>query len=456
MLWTHGWWCLLLLIGSAALFGYWLREWLSERDSNSASHDAPNPLESDVKDILTRLAHRDQSLSNIEELLRRSEHPPAPPSESELGALRERISTMQEARALLESRLEASQASLESRDESLRLLREEYEAALKSHAETSEIQQELLTQRSDELAKRDDELAARDTGIRARDAELEERIRELTRNRELLAEQRLETERLRAQLAERDDELAKHRTELVWHQGEVEKLHGELVGYENESAKQTHELSKFADQLAARDTEVAKLRDQLQSAQSELAALRIDLGSAGIAHEELRALHEAHRALEATLTLEKLAREDERRRAREDALRLEAKLVELETKSEPRRAASDELRSTTTELATKPELLDDEPSARPTSIDLPRTRGLVLPSRPDEIDDLKAIHGVGPKLERLLHRIGIYTFKQVASWSDDDIEHVDSLLEDFHGRIRRDDWVASAHSEHRKKYGEDL
>jgi NADH-quinone oxidoreductase subunit E len=56
-------------------------------------------------------------------------------------------------------------------------------------------------------------------------------------------------------------------------------------------------------------------------------------------------------------------------------------------------------------------------------------------------DDLKLIWGVGPAFEKLLNKVGVWHFDQVASWSAADIKHVDALLKGFHGRIARDEWV---------------
>lgn len=61
-----------------------------------------------------------------------------------------------------------------------------------------------------------------------------------------------------------------------------------------------------------------------------------------------------------------------------------------------------------------------------------------------EGDDLKRIKGVGPKLERLLHKNGIYTFAQIANLDERAIMELDAQLEEFKGRIVRDDWVAQA------------
>ena len=71
-------------------------------------------------------------------------------------------------------------------------------------------------------------------------------------------------------------------------------------------------------------------------------------------------------------------------------------------------------------------------------------------------DDLKLIYGVGPILERMLNHLGIYWFRDVARWTEEDIDRIDAQLEHFHGRIRRENWISSAKEEHFKKYGEHL
>ncbi len=63
--------------------------------------------------------------------------------------------------------------------------------------------------------------------------------------------------------------------------------------------------------------------------------------------------------------------------------------------------------------------------------------------KPKLVDDLKLISGVGPKLEGVLHSLGIYTFAQVASWKKAEREWVDGYL-NFKGRIERDDWIKQA------------
>lgn len=74
----------------------------------------------------------------------------------------------------------------------------------------------------------------------------------------------------------------------------------------------------------------------------------------------------------------------------------------------------------------------------------------------DAPDDLKLIVGVGPVLERMLHQLGVTTFRQIAYWSERDIDRIDAMLPEFPGRIRRDTWVIQARELHQSKYGEAL
>jgi predicted flap endonuclease-1-like 5' DNA nuclease len=75
-------------------------------------------------------------------------------------------------------------------------------------------------------------------------------------------------------------------------------------------------------------------------------------------------------------------------------------------------------------------------------------------------DDLKLIKGVGEKLNTLLTGLGIFHFRQVANWTEAEIAEVDSKMENFKGRIVRDEWLPQAkllaegkHEEFERIYG---
>ena len=87
-------------------------------------------------------------------------------------------------------------------------------------------------------------------------------------------------------------------------------------------------------------------------------------------------------------------------------------------------------------------------------IDLENNALPPLLTGPNTFDDLKLIVGVGPVLERMLHRLGVATYRQIARWSERDVDEIDAKLPEFPGRIRRDGWVTQARELHQSKYGE--
>ncbi len=72
----------------------------------------------------------------------------------------------------------------------------------------------------------------------------------------------------------------------------------------------------------------------------------------------------------------------------------------------------------------------------------------------DERDDLELVYGIGPVLERMLYDLGVYFFKDIASWDAAKIAEINEQLPNFRGRIEREGWIESAKEEHFKKYGE--
>ncbi|HQU70734.1 MAG TPA: hypothetical protein PKV71_10675 [Calditrichia bacterium] len=87
------------------------------------------------------------------------------------------------------------------------------------------------------------------------------------------------------------------------------------------------------------------------------------------------------------------------------------------------------------------------------------TEGVTPPQTPadeDEYDDLKRIKGVAKVLEKRLHELGVRTFRQIANFSEKDIDFVSGNIGAFRNRIRRDDWRAQARALYAEKYGRQL
>ena len=66
-------------------------------------------------------------------------------------------------------------------------------------------------------------------------------------------------------------------------------------------------------------------------------------------------------------------------------------------------------------------------------IDLENNAPPPLLDGPNAPDDLKLIVGVGPVLERMLHQLGVTTYRQIARWSERDIDEFDARLPEFPG-----------------------
>src|SRR6056297_831763 len=83
-------------------------------------------------------------------------------------------------------------------------------------------------------------------------------------------------------------------------------------------------------------------------------------------------------------------------------------------------------------------------AATPASAEAGKKPRMLDAPRDDKADDLKLIKGVGPKLEKLLHSLGVFHFEQMAGWTDEEVTWVDENLEGFRGRVTRDNWVEQA------------
>lgn len=88
----------------------------------------------------------------------------------------------------------------------------------------------------------------------------------------------------------------------------------------------------------------------------------------------------------------------------------------------------------------EPFMLEEEPAAAP---EQDPALGTVYRRRPEQVDDLTALKGIAKPLEHRLQALGIYTYEQISSWTDDQIKEVSSRLA-FKDRIQRELWVEQA------------
>ena len=98
-----------------------------------------------------------------------------------------------------------------------------------------------------------------------------------------------------------------------------------------------------------------------------------------------------------------------------------------------------------------PGVAANEPEAVPAPVEAPQSTAVEFEAE----DDLTAITGVGPAIEAKLRAAGVNTYREIAAWSEADIERIEAgaLRGRFAGRIDRDGWIDQARWLHAEKYG---
>lgn len=139
-----------------------------------------------------------------------------------------------------------------------------------------------------------------------------------------------------------------------------------------------------------------------------------------------------------------LALEAENARLRAEVVDLAGRCAHLRELAEDRRALLASVADARAETARYRALVVEAENNAPSN----------LLDGPGSPDDLKLVVGIGPMLERMLHQLHVTTYRQIAHWSERDIDEIDAKLPEFPGRIRRDQWVVQARALHRSKYGE--
>jgi predicted flap endonuclease-1-like 5' DNA nuclease len=81
--------------------------------------------------------------------------------------------------------------------------------------------------------------------------------------------------------------------------------------------------------------------------------------------------------------------------------------------------------------------------------------GFIYLTRPERSDDLTLLRGVGEGLSAKLQDLGIHTFRQIASWTAEQVTEFDHRLL-TKDRIRREHWVKQARNLHFLKYGVEI
>ncbi len=95
---------------------------------------------------------------------------------------------------------------------------------------------------------------------------------------------------------------------------------------------------------------------------------------------------------------------------------------------------------------------NEKRKADPTLDAAPPPLGLDAPQ--GEPDDLTEIVGVGKVFEETLHSLGVYHYRQIASFGPTEIARINTELKEFKGRIEHDDWIGQAKELYFRKYSD--
>lgn len=210
------------------------------------------------------------------------------------------------------------------------------------------------------------------------------------------------------------------------------------------SRNRLEDLDKLEQQVITLEADKAELKHDCILAQQEIETLRRDLA-------ELDELKVQNKELSHCLK----SMEKSRRQHEEDAKRYREAAGQYEKHSETLRMQLDDVER---------HFADMEKQQRKALKQARRaTNGAALngeeklenqPESDKEVDDLKAIVGIGKVFEHTLNDLGIFTFKQIANFTIEDVARVNAELKEFKGRMEQDDWIGQAKELYYKKYAD--
>ena len=369
---------------------------------------------------------------------------------------------------------------------------------LEAKVKTSE--QELGTLRSNlsskdrELKKLRTDLDERGKQISTLEANLKTKTSDLDKLRAELQAKQAAAAKLEAQIAEADKKTAALRNDLSGKEGELKKLQAEqanlqktLDKHQQDSTKQIQGLSS---DVTKRDGTIADLEARLKAAKTAVSdhEKKIKDAEKALSAQEAENNKSATQLQKLEGNLDKSNTEIERLKAElkdrdgnlrtlksdfgakeKEALKLDKDAQRFQTDAEKWRlkaqdtAALDKSKNRVKELEAALAAEKDSAKRQASGLSLfdgesvseDKSLGFVYKSKPSKIDDLTRVKGVGDVIVKKLHNFGVYRFKQIALWRQDQIDAFSEKLA-FKGRIEREIWVNQAADLHFGDYKERL
>lgn len=253
-----------------------------------------------------------------------------------------------------------------------------------------------------------------------------------------------------------------------FYKGELEKAFDKRKSLEKkvEDAKLEHEsLSNLLQAARSENESVSKM---LVSAQTRLdnldaleqRAIELEAENAELRHESTRSKQEMDALRRDVAEFDELkiqnkelahclrSMENSRKQYERDALRYREQADQSEKQSETLRMKLDDVEHSFAEMAKQHDdalkIARKKENAKATNGQKPAEQ---------EVDDLTEIVGIGKVFQQTLNDLGIYSYRQIASFDASDVARVNMQLKEFKGRMEQDDWIGQAKELHFQKYG---
>ena len=253
---------------------------------------------------------------------------------------------------------------------------------------------------------------------------------------------------LTAQLEDARAEQESLRNLLVAAQRESESVSKMLAAAQN----RLENLDAMEQKVIALEAENAQLRHDAAGAQQQIEVLQRDIA-------ELDELKVQNRELSHCLQ----SMESSRRQYEQDAKRYREKADQSDKRSETLRMKLDDVEKSFAEIAQQHDKALEVVERQAGHVSGHGHNGNGTNGAnganggertTEERDDLTRIVGIGKVFQGMLHRLGIYSFRQIANFGPSDIARVNMELKEFKGRMEQDDWVGQARELYFEKYGD--
>ena len=277
-------------------------------------------------------------------------------------------------------------------------------------------------------------LAARESELAAREAELQA---ENLKYKEAADEEGEAREKTRALVTELEGKADSAAEQVKTLSADLELKTGELGTERNAHAETKEKLAQAEAESKSAGEQVNILKSEQDDLRRELETSKKAAADSDSKLSEERSARERLEAdlQEARAQLDNAGGEDRARVAE-----LEGQVRDRDAEVERLRAQTNASGSAADETVSAP-----EPETAAEAVPTPETGSAALEPvvAGASADDLTQIKGIGPVLKDKLHALGITSFRQIADFTEADIERVNEVL-NFPGRIERERWVEQA------------